>query len=848
MRKPRRWRGLPCELPCAWGLSSLPLISLASGFHETRPIRGSLRKDHTVRIPFARLLCGHLTGLLVLGHAASALAQAPQPLVPATETPETPEADSLAKYVPGDNLIFYMEFQGTTAHSPAWERSAASSILTDTKTGAMLTSILTQIAEGGLRNVPDRKLTGADVSELVTHALQSGFVIAAFGNSENGHGVFAVRNAFDKEIRPAFGRFLATSGMAKPGMKTIKKAGRTLVLNPDNPKGAWWIENGTDLVITADHATILDVLDDKKPNASKNPHRTELLQLESGFEPLLIAFANIPENTNVPQLEQAGLSGVRKLDLRWGPEGQRLKSVIRVQAPAPRKGLLALMDQPTFTLDTIPPMPEGTKEFSAFSLDLDRAYSQLKNIAALAPGGQGVEAFNSLEELVQTELKKDLQDDFFSQIGPRIVYYATSEKPTGIGAMASALNPLAGFQIPQFVVMAEVKDSKKFIVTLNETMSYVNEKLSESEDDDSNKNAPGGQNKSKPRPAQFRMLSPQPLTYMLSLPSNLSAVITAKPTIILGKNHLIIGATPDLARAALALEGKTEGLWTPESDQSQGALDGLPETLLMVQVSDPRDTLPDDLASLPDTFQSFITGLAAASRPPQPMNNGGFPGAGQPGSFPGAGQPGSFPGAGQPGSFPGAGQPGSFPGRRPSPEPHPPSADSPATRTSPEAPGTCPRLRPRPSQTCESRSRPTSDPSPPKSAPTSSPAASPWRSTRTASPSSSASRSPTSAASPRAWLSELLSACPPSRPPVMPLVGTPPEPQEPPALPAPNPDSPAHQAPEPVSQACQDPEPYREFPQRLPGRRIAFKPPRRARLPASLTSRDRTTARTVAVG
>ncbi|HEU5117050.1 MAG TPA: hypothetical protein VFT74_10330 [Isosphaeraceae bacterium] len=109
-----------------------------------------------MRIDLARILRGCLTGLLVLGFAASVQAQEPQPLVPASESPEATDADSLARYAPADKLTVYMEFQGTAAHQLAWDRSSAASILTETKTGQMLTTILTQIAEGGLLNVPGR--------------------------------------------------------------------------------------------------------------------------------------------------------------------------------------------------------------------------------------------------------------------------------------------------------------------------------------------------------------------------------------------------------------------------------------------------------------------------------------------------------------------------------------------------------------------------------------------------------------------------------------------------------------------------------------------------------------------
>ena len=79
-----------------------------------------------------RLLSTAVLGLAVV---ASALAQAPS--APSAAIP-------LARYIPSADLFAYVEFQGVDAHADAWKATAASKILNDTTTGAMLEDIFSQ--------------------------------------------------------------------------------------------------------------------------------------------------------------------------------------------------------------------------------------------------------------------------------------------------------------------------------------------------------------------------------------------------------------------------------------------------------------------------------------------------------------------------------------------------------------------------------------------------------------------------------------------------------------------------------------------------------------------------------
>src|SRR5262249_55869983 len=57
-----------------------------------------------------------------------------------TQGPGEPAApkSSLGRYVPRQDLVFYLEFDGLDAHGEAWQKSAAYKLLNDTKLGALL--------------------------------------------------------------------------------------------------------------------------------------------------------------------------------------------------------------------------------------------------------------------------------------------------------------------------------------------------------------------------------------------------------------------------------------------------------------------------------------------------------------------------------------------------------------------------------------------------------------------------------------------------------------------------------------------------------------------------------------
>ncbi len=316
---------------------------------------------------------------------------------PPENTPAKPAAEPLARYAPGESLWFYLEFDGVANHANAWNASAASKILNQTKTGTMLEDLASQVLEQGMKSQPERKLAGTDVIQLIEHALQHGILFASSVRSSPTPGgpttndVIVFRGAAAKESRPLFGKLLGSVMKDDDKTQAVTGPGGRKIITIKTAAGATWAfwTDGDNLIITPgdmkDADIVAELLDGKRPNAIDNPIRTELFQAEGAFQPVGILFADltmVPNDAGAANqfVSQSGLQGLKRVDLRWGLDGDAIKNIVRLDAPAPRNGLLSLFDQPTFSASALPPMPSSLKSFSAFSLDPVAVYDQVSGM------------------------------------------------------------------------------------------------------------------------------------------------------------------------------------------------------------------------------------------------------------------------------------------------------------------------------------------------------------------------------------------------------------------------------------------------------------------------------------
>ena len=605
----------------------------------------------------------------LVGAASFSLALSLLIAAPSSGQNTSGETSSLARYVPKDNLVIYLEYDGLDAHSDAWQKTAAYKILNNTPTGAMLEDLFLQL----FGKLPNPKLTGPEALALVKHVARSGFVYARGGDLRKGkfdYEVVVFRDAYkNKDVRPIFFRFLGALPAPNTKLQGVVRAEHKVVTGK-NAKGETftsWVEDSKkeDLVFVYPEPEsadiILETLDGKRPNAVDHPARADLSKADSDFKPtgLMYLDGSFFQDPKVPP--QLGLGEVKKMDFRWGFQADALMSALRISAPGPRKGFLALLDGPTFDKGKLPPLPESVGDFTVLSLDLKTTVDKLVDLVkANKPDAE--EPMKQALDFVKAKTKLRLKEDILAHLGPKVAWYVLPAKAVTATAPAAAPNMLgtmmAGMgmdQVPKLAVVFDVDDAKAFGKVLDELMAATNRELKAQ----AAAKAPGGdapaakgaRNRAGGPSVEFRLMPGESKMYVMSVPPELSGQFPAslRPAIRVGPKHVVIAVSADVAR--LALEAK--GTWAPPSNLDS-AVQGLSTNLKMLSVTDPRDTLPALLAALPAKLQAGVN-TAIMLRPKPPGTPPGPGGPGGPGAPPpgGGGPP---PGPGGPGG-PGANQP-----------------------------------------------------------------------------------------------------------------------------------------------------------------------------------------------
>ncbi len=414
-------------------------------------------------------LCRALILLAIL--AAPALAPGAEPPVP------------LARYFPKQDLAVLAEFDGLDAHDAAWRKTAASRLLNETDTGAMLENLFMQVFRRVLSLSSPVSIKPEEIRSLFEHVAHHGFAFGAVIDPQTGKppiSAFVVRGAAANNVRPVLERLLTegVSGGAK--LQTVAKPkGRKITIEAkDAPeKLAFWME-GNDLVISLGDPSgvdlVIDAVDGGRPDATTSPQRMALARAEEGFTPVGWVFLQADALAELrPQLAAFGLDGVKSFDYRWGFRGDALVTKTRAIAPAPRSGLLELFDQPTFDRAALRSMPPGLTDFTAFTLDPVRLYDRLTTGIAASDPSMTI-AFEAFQKTVRDLTGQRLRDDLLPHFGPNLTLYsvpARSDVPSNflVGLARGA------FSAPDMVVVADVKDTKAFAKVLDAMMEQVSQ-------------------------------------------------------------------------------------------------------------------------------------------------------------------------------------------------------------------------------------------------------------------------------------------------------------------------------------------------------------------------------------
>ncbi len=540
-----------------------------------------------------------LTLLLIATSATASMALA-----------DEPRSAPLARYFPGKDLVAYVEFDGLDAHSEAWKKTAAWKILNETPTGAMLDKVVRQLLEGALTAVAegeeeeddlpnDKMPTVDDLSALVRQLVRSGF---AFGINRKVDDPSAkpsciglvLRGGAKGPILPMIDKLLALSPDDNPIEKRDGPGGRKLkVLKADDETSfAWWTE-GDDLAISLIEAKYCDAmiaaLEGRQPNAVEHPIRKELAATVDGFEPVGLAFFDARALPEMPaEAKMFGLDGIKQVDVRWGYRGEALESLTRVVAPAPRKGVLALFDQPTFDAKSMPPLPSGVGAFASTSIDLVKVFDLVTALVKQVEPENANLMMNVGLGAFQTMTGRRLREDILSKIGPRVLL---ADVPTRVLVSTNPFDSVVRgmARVPRLSLLVEIKDRAGLIGDLEALAKWVNEQFPIPKDPKAG---------DKPAPKLVRPLKNVKGGYEIALsPTYWPLPAGYRPTIVVGEKYLSLGTTPDVARQALKTDGELDGPMTR-------ALASLPSDLTLVSVTDTRNSaLPEILANVPSLIQ-----------------------------------------------------------------------------------------------------------------------------------------------------------------------------------------------------------------------------------------------------
>jgi prepilin-type processing-associated H-X9-DG protein len=525
-----------------------------------------------------RLFC-LVVGPILISTTLPVLSWAQQERPPAAA--EHIAAAPLARCVPRQDLWLYLEFDGLDAHPDSWQKSAAFKLLNETKLGVLLEDLSLQAIELLQESVPaEKRINGADTVKLVKQIAREGFVLAASGKPPNDSRIVLVLRHGDRpELKQLLETVYArrqrgTDEEPEPDSGPIQKAGRTL--NRLGAGGVWWVENG-DLILTGQNRVdeIVEVLGRRKPSALEHPLRVELSKLENGFQPAAVGFLDMaalePLSSGMVGL---GLDGLKRIELRWGFQDDALLSVLRLVAPEPRRGMLALLDQPSFRLSSLPPLPADVTGFTVMSIDLAKSYDQVDRLIKQADPDAKVGLANPTL-LAQQGL--DLRRDFLAHLGPMVALY--TQAPIREESRNAA--ELLASRAAGFTVSAQLRDQAAVARVMDPLVQTIPRVMRQQL-----QQARGNRFIQILATLNIRKIDGSMPHYVVNLPQNLVPApfsTSLRPTVLLHGGQFVLGASTAAAERAVAAGPRWEptGALIPIMRQ-------LPADMVYLSVSDPR--------------------------------------------------------------------------------------------------------------------------------------------------------------------------------------------------------------------------------------------------------------------
>ncbi len=470
--------------------------------------------------------------------------------------------------------VLYLGYDGLRRHQEAWQQTAAHAALVESGLYGVVEKVMTTIGRQAERD-PQAAEVFALVKRGLEHLYQDGVSVAVSLPEQAGpFGVVVLHDAAD--LQGAVLQLINEASGGEVQTQESEVAGRAITrfLIPNVPvEAGCWVE-GSHLVVAAGIGALeqaVAIADGQTPNITNSPlwqqYRTaadfevtstgwlNVAELRERFGAMPVPMppdARRDQPVRISEIMQAlGLDTLERIAGRGGFQGKSCISETDIVAPAPRRGLLALMDQTSFTMEDLPPLPARFSGVWASSFDWAEAYSTIlgvvENVADLGPPRAQADIDKGLGE-IRRELGIDLKADLFEPLGDLACVYGDSGQGWfGMG----------------FGLTVQVDDADRLRTTVNQLLAVLE------------REARGDVNVRRVYKQGRELL-------MLELKD---APLT--PTLCIDKDWACVGLTPQVIETFLMrVDGKLTS-WQP-SAEFQEALAAVPQKFTSISLSDPR--------------------------------------------------------------------------------------------------------------------------------------------------------------------------------------------------------------------------------------------------------------------
>jgi hypothetical protein len=482
-------------------------------------------------------------------------------------------------YLPSKSQ-FYFRWDGMQKHRAAYDKTAAGQMMKG-DTGKFLDELWVYIQEQ-LQNVaanePKVGPLLKDVGKILSTMHNNGVVIGLEVDTITPPVVQAVL-VFPKAAGESGALIPLIHKIAEETKVEVKssKAGKRFVHHLDFQfvKFGWWGQ-GEDAVLflgTTDPTAYAEAIDAKKTGLAANP----LYKKVVGFKEFPTASRGYFDMAGViktaagiapqagPVIDELGLKGIKSVTFVTGYEGIYQRSVVDVDMPGPRKGLLAFSSPKKISMKDLPVLPSDLTSFSAGTLNVSKSYDVLLGMAegvvrVFDPGkaDEIKETVKAFEGVIGIDVNKDL----FGSFGDLFVSYSSpSDGILGTGGLLAV----------------QIKDGKKLENAIDKVVKAIPA-------------FPGGEISLKKK----SLLGAQLLQLEVSSPQLTSNVAT----LAIYKNWLLYASYPQPIKGfILRQEGKLPP-WKADEALTK-VLAKFPSEFSSISVSDPRPTMQTVLAAAP---------------------------------------------------------------------------------------------------------------------------------------------------------------------------------------------------------------------------------------------------------